>query len=399
MPLSDIKIKNSKPKAKPYKLSDGEGLYLLIKPNGSKLWRLKYRHMGKENVYAIGSYPQMSLSEAKDERFRLKKMHKSGIELNHQKKKDKLLSVANTDSTFEAVALEWHENYSNKWTNEHKNKLKNWLKNDVFPLIGHMEISNVKSPDILAVLRKIESRGAADVARRVLSICSQVFRYGMPIGKCEHDVTVGLNKALQFVKRENHKCIAIEEFPNLIHAMENHNCNLLTKYALQLILLTFVRSTELREAKWSEINFDKREWRIPANRMKMREIHIVPLSKQALAIFRALQPICNESDYIFPNEKNPHKVMSENTLLYSLYDMGYYKKMTVHGFRQLASTILNEKGFNSDAIERQLSHAERNNVRRAYNHAQYLPERIRMMQEWADHIDGLKGVKSERFAA
>ncbi len=390
MPLSDIKIKNAKPTDKPYKLSDGEGLYLLIKPNGSKLWRLKYRHLGRENVYAIGSYPQVSLSEAKDERYKLKKMHKAGIELNHQKKSDRLLLMANSDNTFEAVALEWHTKYSKKWTAEHRNKLKNWLKKDVFPLIGHMEIAKVKSPDILAVLRKIESRGAADVARRVLSICSQVFRYGMPIGKCDYDVTVGLNKALEYVKRENHKCIPIDAFPDLIQTIETHNYNLLTKCALKLIMLTFVRSGELREAKWPEINFDKAEWRIPAERMKMREIHIVPLSTQAVGLFQMLKPICTESEYIFPNEKNAHKVMSENTLLYSLYDMGYHKKMTVHGFRQLASTILNEKGFNPDAIERQLSHAERNNVRRAYNHAQYLPERKQMMQEWADYIDSLK---------
>lgn len=390
MPISNLKIKTVKPKGKPFKLFDGGGLYLLIKPNGSKLWRLKYRHYGKENVYSIGRYPETSLLEAREERFRLRKLLTLGVDLNHNKRIEQLALKADGENSFKSVALEWHSRSRNKWTTEHKEKLLGWIEKDIIPLIGHIEISEVKAPDILAVIKKIEGRGAPDVARRALSICSQVFRYAMPLGKCEHDVTIGLNKTLEFVKRKNFNCIKVEAFPQLIADVANLNCNLLTKYALQLVILTFVRSGELRGAKWGEINFDKKEWRIPAERMKMGEQHIVTLSEQAIILFKKVKELSFEGEFIFPNEKNSNKVMSENTLLYALYDAGYRNKMTVHGFRQLASTILNEKGFNPDAIERQLSHAERNNVRRAYNHAQYLPERAKMMQEWADYVDGLK---------
>lgn len=364
-------------------------MYILVKPNGSKLWRLKYRHFGKENIYSIGSYPEISLSEAREERMRLKKLLKQGVDLNHQKRIEQLSQKAETENSFKSVALEWHSKNKNKWTEEHGDKLKGWINNDILPLIGHIEISKVKAPDILAVIKKIESRGAADVARRSLSICSQVFRYAMPLGRCEHDVTIGLNKTLEFVKRKNFKCIKIEEFSQLLKDIKSLKCTALTKHALELVILTFVRSGELRGAKWEEINFEKKEWRIPPERMKMREQHIVPLSDQAIELFKKVKELGFDSDYIFPNINNPKKIMSENTLLYALYDAGYRNKMTVHGFRQLASTILNEKGFNPDAIERQLSHAERNNVRRAYNHAQYLPERTQMMQDWAYYIDSL----------
>lgn len=386
MNLSDIKIKKLKAKDKEFKAFDGDGLFLLIHPNGSKYWRLKYRLNGKENVFAIGIYPQMTLLEAREERFRLKKLVKAGINPNLQKKTAKKIEIAKEADSFGAVALEWHGKNTKKWSEEHSKKIKAWIETEINPIIGSITISEVKSPDILAVVKSIENRGALDVARRALSICSQVLRYAMPLGKCNYDVTVGINKTLEVRKRENYKSVPIEDFPELLRKMENHNCKPLTKYALGLISLTFVRSSELREAKWPEINFEKAEWRIPAERMKMKELHIVPLSKQAIALFKEIKKLNLESEYIFPSVNSSKKVMSENTMLYALYDMGYHNKMTVHGFRSLASTILNEKGFNSDAIERQLSHAERDNVRRAYNHAQYLPERKIMMQWWADYI-------------
>ncbi len=388
MALNEVKIRNLKPKDKQYKVADSEGLYLLVKPNGSKLWRLKYRHNGKENVYSIGEYPSISLAEAREERFVIRKQVKSGINPNIKKREDRSVQIAKVENSFSNVALEWHSKNIKKWTPEHAEKLIGWITNDIIPVIGDMDIAEVKSPDILRVIKGIESRGALDVARRVLSICSQIFRYAMPLGKCNYDVTVGIGKTLEVRKRENFKCICVEEFPQLLKDMEKHECKPLTKLALKLVTLTFVRSSELREAKWSEINFDNAEWRIPAERMKMKELHLVPLSKQSIEILRVAQTLSHDSEYIFPNDRNLRKVMSENTLLYALYDMGYHKRMTVHGFRQLASTILNEKGFNLDAIERQLSHAERDNVRRAYNHAQYLPERRKMMQWWADYIDG-----------
>lgn len=391
MLLSDVKIKSLKPRNKPYKVSDGDGMYLLVKPNGSRLWRLKYRIKGKENVFSIGGYPEIPLAEARNKRFEIRKSIKEGIDPNKLKKTTLSLTGIEYESSFKFIAEEWVRKNINKWSKEHGQKIKNWIEKDILPYIGDMKISEVKAPNILLVIKNVESRGATDVARRVLSISSQIFKYAMPIGKCDYDVTAGINKVLEVRKRTNFKCIALEEFPKLLRTIENHNCNPLTKYALQLIVLTFVRSSELREAKWAEINFEKEEWRIPAVRMKMKELHIVPLSKQAIAFLIQIKNLGFESDYIFPNINNTSKVMSENTMLYALYDMGYHNKMTVHGFRQLASTVLNEQGFNPDAIERQLSHAERNNVRRAYNHAQYLLERKQMMQWWGNFITELKG--------
>jgi integrase len=389
MSLTEIKIKSAKIKDKNYKLSDGEGLYLLVNPNGSKYWRLKYRFGGKEKVYSIGIYPKVSLAEAREERFKIKKKIKDGYNPNDQKKTTILEEKIKAGHNFESVAFEWHSKNLNKWTPRHAKKLKTWIEKDISPFIGQRLISEVKPMHILEIMRKIEDRKAYDVTRGVLSLCSQIFRYGIPNGMCEYDVTVGINKALVFIKRKNFNCINTSEFPKLLKDIEKHTCSFLTKYALKLIILTFVRTGELRFAKWSEIDFDKKEWRIPAERMKMREQHIVPLARQAVEILEGIKSLQLKSDYVFPNENNPNKVMSENTMLFGLYDMGYSNKMTVHGFRQIASTILNENSFNRDAIERQLSHAERNNIRRAYNHAQYLPERREMMQWWADYIDDI----------
>lgn len=390
MLLNDLRVKNAKPKLKPYKLTDGDGLFIFISTSGSKLWRFKYRLNDKENVYSIGRYPEISLSEARDERFRLRKLLIAGIDPNQKKKESKIEQIAKEEDSFSFVALEWYTRHSTRWVPRHSKRIKSWLDNDIIPLIGHILINEVRPTDILNIIREIEKRGAHDVARRVLNICSQVLRYGIAISKCSYDVSTGINQAMVSIKRQNFKCIDVNDFPELMRNIEKSSCNLLTKYALRLMALTFVRTTELRGAKWSEINFNSQEWRIPAERMKMSEVHIVPLSIQAINTLKSVRSLGYMSDYIFPNETNMQKVMSENTMLYALYDLGYRNKMTVHGFRQLASTILNEKGFNRDAIERQLSHSERNNVRRAYNHAQYLSDRRQMMQWWADHIDRFK---------
>lgn len=389
--LNETKIKSLKPKDKPYKIGDSEGLYLLISPNGSKLWRFKYRFNNKEKTYSIGKYPVIKLAEAREERLNLKKLITKNIDPNDIKKKKKQEVKAKEENLFKHIALEWYSKNSAKWSPNHAKKILGWLDADIIPVIGDIVISEIKPPDILMVLNKIESRGALDVARRCLSICSQIFRYGIPLGKCDYDFTIGLSATLEVRKRKNLKCIPIEDFPQLLRKLEKHNCSILTKYALKLVILTFVRSGELRGAKWEEINFDKREWRIPEERMKMNEVHIVPLANQAIEILDNIKLLNLDSEYIFPNINNTRKIMSENTMLYALYDMGYHNKMTVHGFRQLASTILNEQGYNRDAIERQLAHAERNNVRKAYNHAQYLQDRRLMMQDWADYIDELRG--------
>jgi integrase len=389
-PLNDTQIRNAKAGKKPLILRDGDGLVFIVHPNGSKYIRQSYRLNSKENTYSIGLYPQISLAEAREIRGEIKKMVKSGIDPNKQRKLVQFQKEEDESDNFAFVTWEWFSKNSKKWTEDHAKKLKGWIEQDIIPQLGHIKTSDIKSPDILKIVKKVENRGALDVARRVLSICSQVLRYAIPLGKCDYDVTVGINKTLEVRKRENFKSIPIEEFPELLKRIENHKCNPLTKLGLKLIALTFVRSSELREAKWSEINFDKAEWRIPAERMKMKELHIVPLSKQAIKNFQEIKKFGLNDEYIFPSVNNPRKVMSENTLLYALYDMGYHNKMTVHGFRQIASTILNEQGFRADVIERQLSHAERDNVRRAYNHAQYLSERREMMSWWGEFIEKQK---------
>lgn len=386
MALTEIKIRSAKSKIKPYKLSDGEGLYLLIHSNGSKYWRLKYRIRNKEKVHAIGQYPDISLAEAREKKFYVKQDIKNGIDPNDKKKIEAFEKRLADDNTFESVALEWHKKNIRKWSERQALKLENWINKELVPVFGYLQVNEVKPIHVMQVMKNIESREAYDVARRVLNLCSQIFRYAIPTGRCEYDVTVGLNQTLTYVKRENFKCISVEELPQLLKTIEQHRCQELTKYALWFVLLTFVRTKELRFSKWTEVDLKKKEWRIPAENMKMRRPHVVPLSSQAIGVLKKVQALGLNSEYIFPNENDSQKVMSENTMLFALYDMKYRGKMTVHGFRQLASTVLNEQGFNPDAIERQLSHMERNNVRRAYNHAQYLPERKEMMQWWADYV-------------
>ena len=389
MTLTEIKIKAAKPREKKYKLFDGEGLYLVVFPNGSKYWRLKYRHNGKENTFAIGIYPECSLAEARDKRYILKKQLKDGVNPNIQKKTEALEEISQFDNNFKTVALEWHSKNVRKWTPRHGKKIKKWIEKDICPVIGKITINDVKPKHIIEIMRKIEARGAFDITREILSVCSRVFRYAIPIGLCEYDVTTGIGQTLTTVKRQNYRCISPNDFPKLIKDIEKHSCAILTKLALRFIMLTFVRSGELRYAKWEEFDFKKNEWRIPAERMKMREQHLVPLSSQAISVLNEIKLLPVKSENVFPNEFHSNKFMSENTMLYALYDMNYKDKMTVHGFRQLASTLLNENGFPPDVIERQLAHAERNKVRRAYNHAQYLPQRREMMQWWGDYIDGL----------
>ena len=388
MALTEVKIKAARSKDKPYKLFDGEGLYLLVHPNGSKYWRVKFRHHGKENTYAVGVYPPCSLAQARDEKYAIRKQVKGGVNPNARKKTVRLDAAIQANNSIQSVALEWHAKNEQRWTPRHALKLKRWIDQDICPFIGPMPIAEVKPMHVLEIMRAIEARGAFDVTREVLSLCSRIFRYAIPLGLCEYDVTTGIGQTLTSVKSENYRCISPGEFPQLIGDIEQHPWPL-TKLALKLIILTFVRTSELRYAKWSEIDLKKNEWRIPAERMKMREQHLVPLSRQSVALLAEIRALKKKGDYLFPNENDPAKVMSENTMLFALYDMGYKDKMTVHGFRQLASTLLNENGFPPDVIERQLAHTERNKVRRAYNHAQYLPQRREMMQWWADYIGKL----------
>lgn len=392
MALTDTKVRQTKPKAKPFKLSDGGGLYLQVQPKGGKYWRLAYRYADKQKTLALGVYPQVSLSDARDKRDDAKKYLSNSIDPSNlmSKKVRKRNEIQNQENSFEAVAREWYELQKNAWSESHAERVLASLKKEAFNDIGTIPIQDVTAPHVLAVLRKIEKRGALEIASRVLQRCSAIFRYAIQTGRVEHNPVSDLQGALKTKKIEHRSALTRAELPVFLEKLKSYEGNTVTKLALKLVILTFVRTGELRGATWSEFDLKSAEWRIPAKRMKMNKEHIVPLSDQAIEVLKELKPITGKHELIFPSERTWKKSMSENTMLYAMYRMGYHGRATVHGFRATASTILNESGFKPDVIERQLAHIERNKVRAAYHRSEYLEERKKMMQWWADFIEGLQ---------
>jgi integrase len=395
MPLTDTAIRNAKPTAKPVKMFDENGLFLIVTPSGGKWWRFKYRFGGKEKLLSFGTYPEVSLKESRVKRDEARKQVAAGIDPGEHRKAHKAAKLDRASNSFEIVAREWFTKYSVNWVASHADKIIRRLEKDVFPWLGGRPIAEITAPELLTALRRIENRGALETAHRALQNCGQVFRYAVATGRAERDPSGDLRGALPPTKQKHHASIidpkAIGE---LLRAIDGYQGSLVTKCALKLSPLLFVRPGELRKAEWVEINFDNSEWRIPASRMKMREQHIVPLSLQALSILHELQALTGTGRYVFPGARTNGRPMSENTVNAALRRLGYSNdEMTGHGFRSMASTLLNEQGWNRDAIERQLAHAERDNVRAAYNYAEHLPHRKKMMQAWADYLDKLaKGV-------
>ena len=389
MSLSDAKVRNAKPQAKPYKITDGEGMFLLVTPSGSKYWRLKYHFAGREKLLALGVYPEVSLGDARERRAQARKTVAAGNDPGEVKREAKRLAVLQTENAFETVAREWYEQRKHEWKPSSAKTTLKRLERHIFPKLGKRPITSITAPEILSMLRVIEGGGALDTAQRVMQMCGQVFMYAIATGRAERNPVPDLRGALKTPVTQHHAYLKAADLPEFLKKLEVYDGALQTQLALRFLLLTYVRTIELRGAEWPEIDFDKAEWRIPAERMKMKELHIVPLSRQAVAVLRELQKHTGNRQYLFPNQHNPVSFMSENTMLYALYRMGYHSRTTGHGFRSTASTILNENGFMPDVIERQLAHCERNKVRAAYNHAQYLPERRKMMQWWADYIEGV----------
>ena len=392
MALTDTQVKQRKPKTKPFRLSDGGGLYLQVQPKGGKYWRLAYRYAEKQKTLAFGVYPHISLADARKKRDEAKKYLSKGIDPSNlmSKKVRKRSEIENQENSFEAIAREWHELQKGAWSESHAERVLASLSSEAFNDIGTIPIQDVTAPHVLAVLRKIEKRGALEIASRVLQRCSAIFRYAIQTGRVEHNPVTDLQGALRTKKVEHRSALTQAELPIFLEKLNVYEGNTITQLALRLVILTFVRSGELRGATWSEFDLENAEWRIPAKRMKMRKEHIVPLSEQALKVLIELKPITGKHDLVFPSERTWKKSMSENTMLYAMYRMGYHGRATVHGFRATASTILNESGFKPDVIERQLAHIERNKVRAAYHRSEYLEERKTMMQWWADFIDGLQ---------
>lgn len=393
MPLTDIQCRSLKPKQKAYKASDSGGLYLYVTATGGKYWRMNYRYCGKSKTLAIGVYPEVSLKEARQKRDAAKRLLEEGKDPSSEKQRNKLENQFARSDNFEAIANDWFEQRKDTFSQNHSTQLRSILCNDINPMIGKLPINQISAPELLVALRKIEARGALDVARKARQCCGQIFRYAIAIGKAERDVAADLKGAIKTRKSTNRAHLSENELPEFFHKLATYDGESLTALALEFIILTFVRTKELRGATWDEFDIENALWRIPADRMKMDRPHMVPLSRQALEVLGAIKKISGHREHVFPNSRTPSKPMSENTMLYAMYRLGYHSRATVHGFRATASTILHEHGFNSDFIEMQLAHVERNKVKAAYNHAQHLKERTEMMQWWADHLDTLKGAQ------
>lgn len=390
--LTKLLIDRTKSGPKTIRLSDGRGMYLEIAPAGGKWWRFKYRFAGRERRMSLGVYPDVPLAAAREKREEARRQVAAGVDPGEQRKAAKVALVESTENTFEAITREWFGMFSTRWVKGHADKIIRRLELNVFPWLGSRPIKAITAPELLAVLRRIESRGANETAHRALQVCGRVFRYAIATGRAERDPSRDLAGALAPIQ-ERHFASITEPLAvgELLRAIDAYKGAFVTRCALRLAPLVFVRPGELRAAQWAEFDFDKSEWRIPATRMKSRVQHIVPLSTQAVAILRELQPLTGRFPFAFPSVRSRFRAMSENAVTGALRRMGYSgQDMTGHGFRSMASTLLNEQGWNRDAIERQLAHGERDAVRAAYNYAEHLPERRRMMQAWADYLEKLK---------
>lgn len=388
--LTDKFCKNAKSEIKTKRLFDSAGLYLEVTPTGGKYWRLKYRYGGKEKRLALGVYPAVSLADARTKRDTAKRNLLNGIDPSLAKQEEKRQKSLNTENTFEAVAREWHIHNLERWSKDHGQAILHRLSKNVFPAIGFVPIKELTAPAILQMLRMIEKRGAHEIARRAMQVTGQVIRYAVVTGRAERDPTSDLRGALKPFKKGHYAALETNEIPEFLQKLYRNDARLfpLTRLAVELLMLTFVRTSELIEAKWEEFDLNTATWTIPAERMKMRKSHIVPLSKQVLSILNELKLLNSHREYVFPSQADPKKHMSNNTILFALGRMGYRGKATGHGFRALAmSTIKEQLGYRHEVVDRQLAHSHRNSVDAAYDRAKFLDERRKMMQEWADYLE------------
>ena len=394
MPLTDTAVRNAKPRVKPVKLFDERGLFLIVTPAGGKWWRFRYSFDGKEKLLALGTYPDVSLASARDRRDQARTLLTVGTDPGEQRKAEKATRAGLAANTFEVIGREWYAKVAPTLADTTKEKIIRRLEVDAFPVIGNRPIASLTAADLIRVIERIEQRGSVDIARRVHNYIGRVFRYAVGRGLATRDPSrdIELKDILPPADVRHHASVTDpKEAGGLLRAIEGFTGAVATRCALRLAAVVFVRPGELRHAEWTEFDFDKAEWRIPAGKMKMKEQHIVPLSAQAVAVLREIQAVTGRGRYVFPSERGGARPMSENTINAALRRMGYAKEeMTGHGFRSMASTLLHELGLPHAVIERQLAHGERNKVSAAYNFAEYLPERRKMMQQWADYLDTLK---------
>ncbi|WP_316901223.1 integrase arm-type DNA-binding domain-containing protein [Pseudodesulfovibrio indicus] len=392
MPLTDAKVKAAKPKSKEYTLNDSEGLSLVVNPKGRKWWRFRYQINGKRTMLSLGAYPYVSLQEARLKRGDLKTLIAKGYDPSRKRKEDK--RKASASEAFEAIAREWFgKQVDSGWSERHAKTTMERMEKNVFPFIGERAISDLGVDDMLNVVQRCEKRGAVESARRVRQIMSQIFRYAVAAGRADRDPAADIKGAIPPARKVQHHPSITDpkKIGPLLRAIETFSGTLVVQCALKLAPLLFVRPGELRHAEWHEVDLEAREWRIPEEKMKGGSPHIVPLSTQAVEILTEVHQLTGPSGYVFPSIRTTARPMSENTINVTLRRLGYDKtEMTGHGFRSMASTLLNEHGWHKDAIERQLAHTPKDKVRASYNYAEHLAERKRMMQAWADYLDSLK---------
>lgn len=389
MKLNARQVDAAKPREKAYKLADGSGLYLEVVPSGSRYWRMKYRFNGKEKRMAFGVYPAVSLAQARALRDEAKKKLAEGIDPSFAKKEEKLVRDVQLNNTFQAVALEWHGTKVSRWSEGYASDIIEAFNKDIFPYIGQQPVNEIKPLVLLNVLRRMESRGATEKAKKVRQRCSEVFRYAIVTGRAEYNPAADLTSAMSGHESKHYPFLTVEELPDFFKALAGYTGSPLVVLAARLLILTGVRTGELRGASWSEFDPEKAVWEIPAERMKMKRPHLVPLSTQALEIVQQLKVMTGQYPLVFPGRNDPRKTMSEASINQVFKRIGYTGKVTGHGFRHTMSTILHEEGFNTAWIETQLAHVDKNAIRGTYNHALYLEGRREMMQWYADYIGNI----------
>jgi len=391
MALSDVKIRNAKPKAKPYKLADAAGLFLAVSPAGGKWWRLKYRHGGKEKLLSLGTYPEVPLARAREKRDEARRMIADGKDPSQERQEAKRQAKIAAANSLETVAREWHSKQAPGWSPKYADMILRWFEKDVFPAIGARPVADLSVTDVLDCLRTVERRGALEIVRELRQKIEAVCAYAIRNDLAKKNPATELTGVFTARVRQSRAAMPAAELPEFLNRLESYDGSAITRCAMKLCILTMTRTIETIGACWREFDLGRAAWEIPGERMKMKRSHLVPLSPQALEVLDELRPISGQGTLVFPGEITRDKPISNNTMLYALYRLGYHKRATMHGFRAVASTILNETGhFRADVIEKQLAHEEQNKVRRAYNRAEYWEERVRMIQWWADHLDALR---------
>ncbi|HDV2074675.1 TPA: tyrosine-type recombinase/integrase, partial [Escherichia coli] len=375
MPLNDMQIRRAKPEAKAYTLGDGQGLSLLVEPNGSKSWRFRYRYAGKPKMISLGVYPTITLAEARSRRDEARKIVAEGKNPSEVRKEQKLALRIQSENAFEKIAREWHQMKSAKWSAGYASDIIEAFQNDIFPYVGARPVGEIKPLELLNVLRKIEKRGALEKMRKVRQRCSEVFRYAIATGRAEFNPAADLSSALEIHKSNHFPFLKSDDIPDFLRALDSYTGSRLVQIATKLLMVTGVRTIELRAALWQEFDLDNAIWEISAERMKMRRPHLVPLSTQALDLLNELKIITGNYRYVFPGRNDPNKPMSEASINQVIKRIGYGGKVTGHGFRHTFSTILHEMGYDSYCIEMQLAHVDKNIIRGTYNHAQYIDKR------------------------